>query len=180
MDTGIESAEPVVVVRARDGDDDEFVRATLTGSRGSPGIVVNGYERDALALPALVAEYWGRRVGLLSYDPQPRVHPAVTALGFVAPWEIVTLDALEPGVGVGTGLVECLADHAQVNGADAIWLITTNDNVVALRFYQRRGFDLVAVDRDAVVRARRSKPSIPMYSDGISIRHELVLARTLA
>lgn len=57
----------------------------------------------------------------------------------------------------------------------------TNDNTIALRFYQRRGFDLVALHRDAVTRARAElKPSIPLEIDGIPLRHELELEMRLA
>ena len=42
-------------------------------------------------------------------------------------------------------------------------------------FYQRHGYDLVAVHRDAVTRARALKPAIPEILDGIPVRHELEL-----
>ncbi len=55
-------------------------------------------------------------------------------------------------------------------------MTTTNDNVDALRFYQRRGWNLAALHEDAVTRARRLKPEIPLVGDhGIPIRHELEL-----
>jgi hypothetical protein len=45
-----------------------------------------------------------------------------------------------------------------------------------LRFYQRYGFDLVGVHRNAVAGSRALKPSIPEIGlDGIPIRHELEL-----
>jgi hypothetical protein len=45
---------------------------------------------------------------------------------------------------------------------ERLWVITTNDNVDALRFYQRYGFCLAAVHRGAVDRSRaRLKPEIP-------------------
>jgi hypothetical protein len=67
------------------------------------------------------------------------------------------------------------AEPAATAGATRLWLVTTNDNVRALRFYQRNGFDLVAVHRDAVTRARALKPAIPRVLDGIPVRHELEL-----
>ena len=48
----------------------------------------------------------------------------------------------------------------------------------ALRFYQRHGFDLIALNRDAVATARKLKPTIPECVDGIALRHELVLELT--
>ena len=68
-----------------------------------------------------------------------------------------------------------MRDEARRHGARRLWLVTTNDNTHALRFYQRRGFDLVRLDRGAVDRARVLKPSIPLENDGIPMRHELEL-----
>ncbi len=52
--------------------------------------------------------------------------------------------------------------------------MTTNDNTPALRFYQRRDFDLVSIHRNAVKEARKLKPEIPdVGMDGINIRHEI-------
>jgi hypothetical protein len=54
--------------------------------------------------------------------------------------------------------------------------------VDALRFYQRRGFRLVALHPGAVDDSRRRlKPEIPELGEyGIPIRDELVLERELA
>jgi ribosomal protein S18 acetylase RimI-like enzyme len=79
-------------------------------------------------------------------------------------------------VGAGAALLEGVGALARGAGARRVWLITTNDNTHALRFYQRSGFDLVAIHRDAVAEARRLKPSIPLVgNDGVPIRHELEL-----
>ena len=65
-------------------------------------------------------------------------------------------------------------------GCRRLWLITTNDNLAALRFYQRRGFELVAVHRRAVAAARRLKPEIPLVgAHGIPIRDEIELEMAL-
>jgi RimJ/RimL family protein N-acetyltransferase len=58
--------------------------------------------------------------------------------------------------------------------ARRLWLITTNDNVRAQRFYERCGFELVAVHEGAVDRARVAKPDIPLLGDGgVEIHDEL-------
>ncbi|HEX7715028.1 MAG TPA: GNAT family N-acetyltransferase, partial [Bacillota bacterium] len=57
-----------------------------------------------------------------------------------------------------------------------LWLITTNDNLAAIRFYQLRGFVLVALHRDAIAQSRKLKPEIPLRGiDGIPIRDEIEL-----
>ncbi len=68
--------------------------------------------------------------------------------------------------------------HVFIGGCDSIevWLITTDANLHALRFYQRRGLVLAALHRNAVEAARRIKPEIPLIgNDGIPIRDELEL-----
>jgi RimJ/RimL family protein N-acetyltransferase len=73
-------------------------------------------------------------------------------------------------------LLNAAATLARRAGWRRLWLVTTNDNTAALRFYQRAGWDLVAFHRNALVRSRVLKPSIPqMGLDSIPIRHELEL-----
>ena len=61
-----------------------------------------------------------------------------------------------------------------------MWLLTTNDNLDALRLYQRHRFRLVEVRPGAVDLARRAKPSIPAVGAyGIPLRDELILERDL-
>ncbi len=90
--------------------------------------------------------------------------------------ELVTLDSLEEGKGVGSALLQAVVEEARRAGARRLWLVTTNDNLRALRFYQKRGFTLVAVHAGAIARARKLKPSIPEVGcDGIPIRDEIEL-----
>jgi ribosomal protein S18 acetylase RimI-like enzyme len=90
--------------------------------------------------------------------------------------ELVTLDSLAEGAGVGSALLEASVEAARAGGCRRLWLITTNDNLPALRFYQKWGFRLVAVHRDALAESRRLKPSIPLVGrEGISLRDELEL-----
>lgn len=94
--------------------------------------------------------------------------------------EVLSLDSLRQGIGVGTALIDAVIETAKRAGCARLWLITTNDNLNALRFYQKRGFALVAVHRDAVTRARVFKPSIPPLGDhGIAIRDEIELEMAL-
>lgn len=94
----------------------------------------------------------------------------------VAHADAAWLDALRPGPGVGRVLFDAVTGAARARGCRRLWLVTTNDNTRALRFYQRRGLDLVALHRDAATAARAVKPTLPEYGeDGIAVRHELEL-----
>jgi GNAT superfamily N-acetyltransferase len=88
--------------------------------------------------------------------------------------EIVSLDSKTKEQGIGSKLIELVILKAAEQGCNRVWLITSNDNTRAIRFYQRRGFDMRAVHYDAITEARGLKPTIPLYGyDGIPIRHEI-------
>ena len=88
--------------------------------------------------------------------------------------EVVTLDAQPEGEGTGALLLSAVIERARAAGCRRAWLITTNDNMRAQRFYERAGGRLVAVHWDAVTRARETlKPEIPLLGvDGVPIRDE--------
>lgn len=119
--------------------------------------------------PMLLAERDGAPAALLTYVVDGEA------------CEVLTLHALERRTGVGTALIEAVADVARAAGCRRLWLLTTNDNVEALRFYQRRGFRLAVLRPGAVDEARRTlKPSIPEVGEfGIPIRDEIELERSL-
>lgn len=90
--------------------------------------------------------------------------------------EILSLDSLRGHEGTGTALLNAAIGEARDMGLERIMLMTTNDNLSALRFYQKRGFDLVQVWRNALEQARKIKPEIPLIGmDGIPIKHEIEL-----
>ena len=94
--------------------------------------------------------------------------------------EIVSLDSLREGQGIGTKLMDAVLEEAREQKCKRVFLITTNDNLHALRFYQKRGFELVAVHRGAVNESRRIKPSIPLIgNDDIPLRDEIELEMIL-
>jgi GNAT superfamily N-acetyltransferase len=140
-----------------------YQRQSLTTAFHGTLVAVHDELIDAAALPAAIAWDGAEPAGLLTYRAVAK------------DWEIVSIAADRPGSGAGTALLGWVREAAATAGATRLWLVTTNDNVRALRFYQRNGFDLVAVHRDAVTRARALKPAIPTVLDGIPVRHELEL-----
>ncbi|MGN4124917.1 GNAT family N-acetyltransferase [Lysinibacillus sphaericus] len=94
--------------------------------------------------------------------------------------EIISLDSIDGGKGVGSLLVQAVEKNAAQNDCIMMTLITRNDNLPALRFYQKRGYHLVEILQNAVELARANKPEIPLIGDqGIPIRDEIVLNKTL-
>lgn len=94
--------------------------------------------------------------------------------------EIVSLDSARQGMGVGTMLIHNVVEEARKKDCRRIFLITTNDNLNALGFYQKRGFELVAVHRGALDKSRKIKPGIPlMGANNIPLRDEIELEMIL-
>jgi N-acetylglutamate synthase-like GNAT family acetyltransferase len=122
--------------------------------------------------PALVSQDAdGHLLGMLTYVPERDWEQC----------EILTPHAAGQWRGAGTALIEAVEQLAVQQRRTRLWLITTNDNVDALRFYQRRGFCLVCVHRGAVDQSRASlKPEIPLVGNyGIPLRDELDLEKQL-
>lgn len=153
-----------IVVRSATAADADWIRSALAKSWAGTEVVGHGVRYDAATLPALIAEQGPDRLGLLTY------HLADDAL------EVVTIDAAVARSGAGTALLAAAAQTARAAGVSRVWLVTTNDNLDALRFYQRRGMRIVAVSPGAVDEARRLKPSIPLAGAyGIEVHDELTL-----
>ena len=153
-------------VRALRDDERAWAGAIVLDESWGESVVSGGREHRPAQLPALVAEADGERAGLATYLIEDD------------DCELVTLDALTVGGGIGGALVEAVADTARAAGCTRVHLVTTNDNLPALRLYQRHGFVLAAVRLDGVDVTRRRKPQIPATGHaGIPIRDELVLER---
>ena len=94
--------------------------------------------------------------------------------------EIVSLNSFMQNIGIGTKLIDKVKQIAKEKSCKVIKLVTTNDNVNALKFYQKRGFYISNVYLNAVEKSRKLKPQIPLYADnGIMIRDEIELIMNL-
>jgi hypothetical protein len=154
-------------VRPLGAGESDWVRAMMRERWGDEIVAGRGRVWRPAELPGIVAVGGsGERAGLATYAVE----------GDAA--ELVTIDALRPGA--GRLLLEAVADAARAAGAGRLLVMTTNDNLGALRFYQRAGFRLAALRPGAVDEARSLKPAIAATgADGIPIRDELDLVLEL-
>jgi GNAT superfamily N-acetyltransferase len=159
---------PNITILPINAEDQEWVAQFMHEQWGSNKVVSRGVIYYPQDLPGFVALHQSEKVGLVTY----------TIVGRSC--EIVTLNSTFPSSGVGTALIEAVRDIAIKAGCKRLWLITTNDNTNALRFYQKRGFVLIAVYRNALELSRKLKPEIPVIGDhGIPLRDELELEMIL-
>jgi ribosomal protein S18 acetylase RimI-like enzyme len=88
--------------------------------------------------------------------------------------EIVSLDSTVGKRGVGSALIDLIVNMARKRKCECLRLMTTNDNLNAIGFYQKRGFDMAGINLWAMDKERAQKPSIPLIGmNGIPIHHEV-------
>jgi GNAT superfamily N-acetyltransferase len=163
------SAPAHVRIRVPEPHENAWIERFLSEAWGSTTLVSRGVAHDASHLPAFVAVDSDEIVGLATFRMAD------------GDCELVSLNALRERQGIGSALLRRVGEEAARHGCRRLWLITTNDNLGAIRFYQRCGMRLTAVHRGAVDEARRIKPSIPLIGGhGIPIHDELEFELDLA
>lgn len=157
-----------LILRPIADSDRGFIRGFIAERWGSEKVIVHEEVCSPAELPGFIATLAGEFSGLVTYQIKNEA------------CEIVSLDSLVEKKGVGAALIEQVVSTAAGAHCDHLWLITTNDNLNALGFYQKHGFHMVMVVPDAVTRARKQKPEIPLIGDnGIPITDEIVLTRPI-
>ena len=141
-----------------------WVESLIVDRWGDSVVVGRGGVWKPAELPGFAAFDDGQCSGLVTYEIDGEA------------CEIVTIDALEEGKGIGTALLEAVVGIARETGCTRVQLLTTNNNLRALAFYQKRGFRLVGLVPGAIDEERKRKPSIAEFdSAGLPIRDELHL-----
>ena len=155
-------------IRKATGDDRVWLTDLFVENWSSTKVVARGILYDLLELPPYVAISNGKPAGALVFRLQG------------ASIEVVSLTSIARNRGVGSALVRELEGWARTNGCARIWIVTTNDNASALRFWRKRGYSVRAIHENAVARSRELKPEIPKFGQsGLPIRDEIELAKEL-
>ncbi len=109
--------------------------------------------------------------GLVWEDPESDRRAVVTWWIDGDRAKIASLHAEPTGSGAGTRVMDAGEDELRRRGVTTIVLATTNDNVRALNFYQKRVYRLVRLHLDAMDKVRDMKPGVPeLGRDGIPLR----------
>jgi len=157
-----------LTIRPIEDEDHGAVHTLLADRWAGPEMLLDGQLVDASRLPGYAAIDGNELVGL------------VTLIKREKEWEILTLDSLQRWSGTGSQLLKAVVDEAREAGIKRITVRTSNDNLDAFRFYQRRGFRLERVTPGVIEEERETKPEIPLRGDyGIEIRDEVLFARSL-
>jgi ribosomal protein S18 acetylase RimI-like enzyme len=155
---------PGFTVRPLTPADRDWVRQRMVEEWEAEIIFVHGQTFRPAELPGFAAIAGEEILGLLTYRLDADA------------CEVMTLNSWREGTGVGSALLEAARQAAGRAGCGRLFLVTTNDNTHALRFYQKRGFIICAVRLNIMEQARRLKPEIPPTgADGIPLRDEIEL-----
>ena len=139
----------------------EIVNSYIRYLWGGPMVVTLGNLYDTSNLPGFIADGDGALLGAILYRLENDE------------FEISAFFSLIQGVGVGTKLINATIETAKQHRVRRVWLITTNDDTHAIRFYQKHGFKLKAVHIDAFEVTRKLKNELPsLGNDNIPIEHE--------
>ena len=131
-------------------------------------VYTRGIAHEPADLPGFLAMRDGEVLGVATYHIKD------------AECELVTIDAFEQWSGVGSALIDAVEEEARKLECGRMWMVTTNDNIDGLRFYQRRGYFICYVHPGAVEESRKQDPSIPLIGNyGIDIRDEVELEKNL-
>lgn len=152
-----------ISVRPIEEKDKEWIKKVMIDDWSSEMVVASKLF-NTLMLSGFIAEFNDQLTGVVAYD---------IADGRL---EIVSLNSAQQGKGIGTALIEKVKELAKKKGLKSVWLVTSNDNIDSLKFYQKRGFRIIKVYPDAINKARKIKPEIPLVgSNGIRIKDALEL-----
>ncbi|MEB6278009.1 GNAT family N-acetyltransferase [Staphylococcus gallinarum] len=131
-------------------------------------VVVSSGAYELIELPGIIAYENGKILGLLSYKK------------FNDYIEIISLHSNIENIGIGSNLLTKIEEIAINIGKKRIKVITTNENLRALYFYQKKGYRITEILPNAVDKARTLKPTIPLVGEnGIEIKDEMVLIRKI-
>ncbi len=152
----------IIIKKIKDKDKNQIVDI-ITKEWGSIFVISKGVKYNVSNLPGYLALLDNKIVGIITFF--------ITKNNY----EIITLNSFKKNKGIGTILIDKIKKNAKKNNINKINLITTNDNINAITFYQKQGFDIKSINLNSIIESRKLKPEIPETGNfGIPIKHEIV------
>jgi len=157
-----------IKIREITKNDTNWIIKFITENWGSDKIITRGKIYHVKDLPGFVIIQNKEIIALILYSTKG--HNC----------EIISMNSKKQNKGLGTLLLNHIKEHAKKIGCIRLWLVTTNDNLSALRFYQKRGFIIKAIYPNAIDISRKLRPEIPLVGkDGVPLRDEIELEMSL-
>jgi len=155
---------PKILIRKIKNSDNPWIKFIFNDFWGGNFIATKGIIHNIKDLDGFIAIFKNEKAGLITFRIADNE------------FEIVSLNSFVENIGIGSALLEATIKLAKENSKRRVWLVTTNDNIDALKFYQKRNFRLKKIYPDAIKASRELKPSIPLTGNyGIAIKNEIEL-----
>ena len=146
----------------------EMVNKFFIDNWFSTNMCIRGQVIDCTKLDGFLLQKDNKVIGLITYTIYDDY------------FEIISLDSKEENKGIGTKLLASVESLAKDNNHKKVRLITTNDNLRALQFYQKRGYYIARIYPNAMDEVRKLKPNVPLIGEnGIPLRDEIELEKTI-
>ena len=141
-----------------------IINTIMINNWGATEIILRNKIIDGTKSKGFIAEDNNKMVGFLLYDINDDI------------CEIIALYSFIEKKGIGTFLLNKIKEIATLKKCDRIVVITTNDNLIALKFYQKRGFFLSKLYCNAFDNIRKIKPNLPKLGENnIPLNDEIEL-----
>lgn len=157
-----------ITYRQVEPQDAQVIKNLMSKHWGGEPLIIRGQAYYPSKLPGIFALEDTKIIGLLFYEIKN--HEC----------EIVVFEVFDKFKGIGTQMLNKLIEIAKNLHCTRIFLMTTNDDLDALRFYQRRGFHLCGIHFNTHAKAKELKPNLGDIGDyDIPIRDEIDLEMIL-
>lgn len=154
-----------LLIRKKNDEDKKIVEERLMEEYGFKGMITPAQAyQDLSILGGFLAFEENKLIGqiLLNYNNEE--------------CEIVELHTKNRGVGIGTELIKKSIEEAKEKKCKRIWVSTSNDNIDALKFYQKRMFFMCKIHENHFDKVRAKNPNFPKYGDyGILLKNQIEL-----
>ncbi|MCM3627117.1 GNAT family N-acetyltransferase [Paenibacillus glycanilyticus] len=162
----MEKNNEIIILPSLTDSDHEWLRELWVREWGGETVISKGKEHHFKDLNIVIAWIDGKRVGAATYRIEANES------------ELTSINSTAGDLGIESKLITAVEQTVKKSGVNRFWLITTNDNIDALRFYQKRGYRVIAIYPNAVIESRKLKPAIPLLGNyNIPIQDEIELEK---
>lgn len=156
--------DTTIKLRSSTSQDNKWLEELMNREWGGLPLVIREKKYYPTSLDGIIAENEHGIAGFLFYEVRDQ------------DCEIIVFEVFDKFKRIGTQILNKLKEIATNKKCRRLYLMTTNDNLDALRFYQKRGFHICDIHLDSVKHSRKIKPTIGMTGDhGIPVRDEIDL-----
>jgi N-acetylglutamate synthase-like GNAT family acetyltransferase len=142
-----------IIIRSTEENDRPWMRGVMRKWWGSESVVIRKTKYEPAEMGGFIALHNEEKVGLVIL----RYNETLC--------EIMSLTVSGTHPQIGSQLISSAVEDAKKHNSERMIVVTTNDNITALRFYQKMGFRLHELRLGIIEESRKIKPQIPLIGN---------------